>query len=42
VTARAERVAPQGREARIALIAVAIGAAAAAMVLVSLWGVPGL
>jgi uncharacterized protein (TIGR02611 family) len=42
VTARAERVAPQGREARIALVAIAIGAAAAAMVLVSLWGVPGL
>ncbi|MES1246440.1 MAG: PGPGW domain-containing protein [Actinomycetota bacterium] len=42
VMRRAERVAPRRREARIALAAVAIGAAVAATVSVSLWGVPGL
>jgi hypothetical protein len=40
--ARAERVAPQRRAFRLALLAAAIGLAVAATTFVSLWGLPGL
>jgi hypothetical protein len=42
VVARAERVAPQRRAFRLALLAAAIGLAVAATTFVSLWGLPGL